>query len=271
MARPNIFQIPVAVNMVAGPSGKKYYVLLHAPPSLSRRVLRRSPHDASTNSKNECHREFQLTWALSDCHPGDDPGASAINAIVSWISRTNVVEEIKGIEAELGCEVFPYRRVLGNGQVGIEERWTIVGVPSIVPKLIEERPGKRSRNRSILEHWANWFEVGPAVVRGVERSEMHRQNAARLVGLAGAVRNVRSALAIVQTNGETARPAQIRAQLPPADQEIRHLRNAAEKLLIATERQSVVSIELELLCPQIIESSVNDLACRSGRNRCFRS
>ncbi len=203
------------------------------------------------------HGEFQLTRTLSDCHPGNDPGTGAIDAIVSWISRTDVVEEIEGIEAELGGEVLSYLRVLGDGQVGIEERWAIVGVASIIPKLIEERPGKRSRNRSILEHWGNWFEVVPAVVRGAERSEMRRQNAARLVGLAGTVRNIGSALAIARTEGETARPAQIRANLPPADQEIRRLRSAAEELLVAAERQSIDPIELELLFPQIIESSVN--------------
>ena len=85
--------------------------------------------------------------------------------------------------------------------------------------------------------------------RGVERREMGRQNASRLVGPAGAGRYIGSALAIARSVGQTARPAQNRADLPSADQEIRPLRNTAQKLLVAAERQIVVPIELELLFP----------------------
>ncbi len=88
---------------------------------------------------------------MSDCHPGDDPGASAIDASVSWICRTDVIEEIEGIDTELGCDVLMDRSVFGYGQVGIEERWARVVVASSIAEYIEVGPGERSGSRAIRE------------------------------------------------------------------------------------------------------------------------
>src|ERR1700730_13801524 len=77
--------------------------------------------------------------------------------------------------------------------------------------------------------------------------------------MAGSVRYVRSALAIARTEGETARPVQRRAKLVSADQEIHPGWNAAQKLLVAAERQIVVPIKLELLLTQIVVPSVHAL------------
>lgn len=124
------------------------------------------------NSKAKCHRKLQLPRTLSEGHPGDDPGAAAIDASVSWISRTDVVEYVEGIHTELGCDVLMDRGVLRYGQVGIEERWAKVVVTSNIAELIEEGPGKWSGNRSVCAHGGNWSEVGPAVGSGIERGEM---------------------------------------------------------------------------------------------------
>src|SRR5581483_7290771 len=94
------------------------------------------------NSKAECRRKFQLPRTLSESHPGDDSGATAIDASISWISRTDVVEDIEGIHTELGCDVLVDRCVLRHGKVGIEERWAKVIVTSNIAELIEERSGK---------------------------------------------------------------------------------------------------------------------------------
>jgi hypothetical protein len=72
-------------------------------------------------SKAKRRGKLQLPRTLSESHPGNDPGATAIDAGVSWISRTDVVEYIEGIHTELGCDVLMYRSVLRYGQVGIEE------------------------------------------------------------------------------------------------------------------------------------------------------
>ena len=64
------------------------------------------------NSKADCHGELQLTRTVSNGHPGNDPGASAIDAGVSWISRIDVVEDIEGIHPELSCDVLADGSVL---------------------------------------------------------------------------------------------------------------------------------------------------------------
>jgi hypothetical protein len=162
-------------------------------------------------SEDQSHREFQLTRRRSGCHPGNDPGARAINATASWISRIDVVEDIEGIKTELGVDVLADRSVLQCGEIGIEERRASVAVALSIAECIEVGPGERSGSRAVGAKSRVGHEVRPRVGCSVEGSEIRWHNADRLVGLAGSVRYVRSALAIARTEGETARPVQGRA------------------------------------------------------------
>jgi hypothetical protein len=165
-------------------------------------------------SEDQSHREFQLTRRRSGCHRGNGPGARAINAdriAAPWICRIDVVEDIEGIDTELGVDVLVDRSVLQCGEVGIKERRASVAVALSIAECIEVGPGERSGSRAVWAKSRVGHEVRPRVGCSVERREIGWHNADRLVGQAGSVRYVGSALAIARTEGETARPVQRRA------------------------------------------------------------
>src|SRR5580704_3932451 len=171
-----------------------------------------------------------------------------------------MVEDIERIHTELGVDVLADRSVLQRGEIGIEVPRASVAVALSIAEGIEVGPGERSSSRAVGAKSRVGHEVRPRVGCIVERSETRGHRTDRLVGLAGSVRYVRSALAIARTEEETARPVQRRAKLVSADQEIRPGWNAAQKLLVAAERQIVVPIKLELLLTQIVISSVHHLS-----------
>ncbi len=205
-----------------------------------------------------------MTRRLPDCHASDDPGPRAIYTCVSWISGADVVEEIESIHTELGCEVLPNLSILQYGDVGIKKRWTIVAVASNCTELIEEGPGEYSRDRSVRSHRRARHEKRPRVGCRVERSEMYRHISTRLVGLTGAVRYVGSALAIARSVGETARPGEVPIELPSADEIVSPRWDAVEELLVMPKGQTIIPVELELLCPQVIISSVQNALVNVG-------
>ena len=64
------------------------------------------PNDERWQEQGYADLTARLEW------PGDDPGATAVNATVSRISSSNVVEDIESIDTELGCDVLTDRSVL---------------------------------------------------------------------------------------------------------------------------------------------------------------
>ena len=99
--------------------------------------------------KADCHGKLQLTRTVSSGHPGNDPGARAVDAGISRISRIDVVEDVEGIHPELSVDVLVDRSALHDRQVGIKERRPEVAVALNVAKVIEEGPCERSADRSV--------------------------------------------------------------------------------------------------------------------------
>ena len=110
---------------------------------------RRRNSSSRPASEDQSHREFQLTRRRPDCHPGNDPGARAMNATASWICRIDVVEDIEGIHTELGADVLTNRSVLQCGEVGIEVQRARLAVARASLKY-RGRAGKTVRSSSRL-------------------------------------------------------------------------------------------------------------------------